>query len=579
MIDELRITGLGVIAEATLDLHPGFTVVTGETGAGKTMVVTGLGLLLGQRADPGAVRTGTQRARVEGRVRVGARLDERLDELGAAAEDHELVVARQVSAQGRSRCWLGGAGVPVATCAEIMGELVTIHGQSEQLRLASADHQRELLDRAAGPEAAELGQRYRTLWQQRRTVAAELAELVTSARERAREADMLGHALDEIAQVDPQPGEDAELATEATRLQDVDDLRASAHAALAALAGDDDDPGSGGLAAVAIAERAVVDLAGRDTLAEPMVDAVRQVRILLDDLTSEIAGYLDRVEADPQRLETITARRAALSGLTRKYGETIDEVLAWAGDNALRLADLTGTDDRIAHLESVRDDLDTQLGEVAAQLSAVRRTAAATLADDVAAELAVLAMPKSRLEFVVTPDELGPHGADRIELQFAANPGSPPRPIGKVASGGELSRVRLALEVVLADQETRPEDVRRTYVFDEVDSGVGGAVAVEIGRRLAALARHSQVIVVTHLAQVAAFADRHLVVAKADDGQITTSGIGKVDEADRAAELARMMAGLTATDASLAHARELLDEAGRSADPDSDSAGQDTGTI
>lgn len=562
MISELRITGLGVIAEATLDLHPGFTVVTGETGAGKTMVVTGLGLLLGQRADPGAVRTGQDRARVEGRLCFPDELSARLDELGIGDEDGELLVARQVSAQGRSRCWLGGAGVPVATCAEVVGELVTIHGQSEQLRLASPDHQRDLLDRAAGPDTLTLRQRYGELWQQRRTVDKELTDLVSSARERAREADMVAHALDEISEVSPEPGEDDALAEEANRLQDVDDLRESAQTAIAALAGDDEDPGSGGLAAVAVAERALVELAGRDRLAEPMVEAVRQVRILLDDLTSETARYLDQVEADPHRLEAVIARRAALAGLTRKYGETVDEVLAWASRNALRLAELSGTDERISELEAVREGLDAQLGELAGQLTTARQQAAAHLAEAVSVELAALAMPKARLEFVVSPaDEPGPYGADRIELQFSANPGSPPRPIAKVASGGELSRVRLGLEVVLADRESDPAASRRSYVFDEVDSGVGGAVAVEIGRRLAALARHAQVVVVTHLAQVAAFADRHLVVAKADDGQITTSGITAVEQTDRAAELARMMAGLTATDASLAHAGELLAEA------------------
>lgn len=557
MITELRISGLGVIADATLELHPGLTAVTGETGAGKTMVVTGLGLLLGHRADPGAVRTGLDRARVEGHVTLPRELLGRAEEVGATPEDGELLVARQVSAQGRSRCWLAGAQVPIATCADLVGEVITIHGQSEQLRLTAADHQRDLLDRAGGAPVAELLADYTEQWQRLRTVGDELARLTESGRERAREADMLQHALTEISEVDPQPGEDEALAAEATRLQDVDDLRADAQTGVLALAGDDDDPDSGALAAAAVAERAIVALAGRDPGAEPMVEAVRQVRILLGDLGADVSRYLDQLEADPARLETVTARRAALAGLTRKYGDTVDEVLAWASRGAQRLAELDTSDDRIDALTAERDQLLTNLTALAGRLTEARTAAADRLRTAVGTELAALALPRATLEFVVTPlPELGPYGLDRVELQFTANPGSKPRPIGKVASGGELSRIRLALEVVLA--EHRPG---QTYVFDEIDAGVGGAVAVEIGRRLAALARHSQVIVVTHLAQVAAFADRHLVVAKSDDGHITTSGVTAVDDADRAAELARMMAGLDTSEVSLAHAEELLDQA------------------
>lgn len=563
MITDLRISGLGVIADATLDLHPGLTAVTGETGAGKTMVVTGLGLLLGQRGDPGAVRTGLDLARVEGHITLPPDLARRADEVGAVPEDGELLVARQVSARGRSRCWLAGVQVPLATCAELIGEVVTIHGQSEQLRLTSADHQRDLLDRSGGAPVAALLADYAERWQQHRDVVAELGRLTESARERAREADMLQHALEEISAVDPQPGEDVVLAAEATRLQDVDDLRDQAQTAVLALAGEDDDPGSGALAAAAVAERALVALADRDRGAgadpspEVMVEAVRQVRILLGDLAGDASRYLDQLAADPARLETVIGRRAALAGLTRKYGETVDEVLAWAATGAQRLAELGTSDDRIDELTAQRDRLAIELAGLADQLTAARTESAERLRAAVATELAALAMPRAACEFVVTPlPELGPYGQDRVELQFTANPGSKPRPIGKVASGGELSRIRLALEVVLAGH--RPE---QTYVFDEVDAGVGGAVAVEIGRRLAALAEHSQVIVVTHLAQVAAFADRHLVVAKSDDGHITTSGVTAVDDADRAAELARMMAGLDTSEVSLAHAEELLTEA------------------
>ncbi|MFW6599839.1 DNA repair protein RecN [Propionibacteriaceae bacterium Y2011] len=559
MISELSISGLGVIDRATVELDPGLTVVTGETGAGKTMIITGLGMLLGQRSDAGAVRTGATRARVEGRVRVPEEHHAAVDEAGGELEDGELLVARQVTAQGRSRSWLSGAQVPMATCAALLEPLLTIHGQSEQVRLSQPERQRALLDRAAGEAVAKPMVRYRTAWQRRRTVVAELTELTEAARERAREVDLLQFGLNEIEQVDPQPGEDATLAAEARRLQDVDDLRADAQRGVLALAGDDDDPTSGALSAVSVAEKAIADLADRDPAAGNLLDAVRRIRIDLADAAAETSQYLDQLEADPARLETITGRRAELTGLTRKYGDTVDEVLAWARDQAVRLDSLLGSDERISLLSKEVDALDAELAELAAVITTARREAADRVAAEVSQELTALAMPRARLAFEVTPaEELGPYGGDRVELMFAANTGAEPRPIGKVASGGELSRVRLALEVVLA-----ATDHDQTYVFDEIDAGVGGAVAVEIGRRLARLAERCQVIVVTHLAQVAAFGDRHLVVTKTDDGSITTSGIHPVGEAERPAELARMMAGLDASDAALDHARELLREAGR----------------
>jgi DNA repair protein RecN (Recombination protein N) len=284
-----------------------------------------------------------------------------------------------------------------------------------------------------------------------------------------------------------------------------------------------------------------------------------EVSYALGDVAADLARYLDRLDAEPGRLEWIAGRRSALAGLTRKYGSTVDEVLAWSADAASRLGTLESSDDRIAELDDRVRVLDAQLRELASSLTAARGGAAERLASDVLGELAALAMPHARLVFSLTPTELGPSGADHVELLFSANPGSEPRSLAKVASGGELSRVRLALEVVLA-----AETEGQTLVFDEVDAGVGGRVAVEIGRRLAALARHSQVVVVTHLAQVAAFADRHYVVVKSDDGQVTTSGVLRMADEERAAELARMMAGLETTESALAHAGELVELAASS---------------
>jgi DNA repair protein RecN (Recombination protein N) len=554
MIDELRITDLGVINEATLTLHPGFTVVTGETGAGKTMIVTGMGLLLGGRTDAKAVRTGADRARVEGRFsRIDAGLAVRVAEAGGELDDDELLIARHLTRTGRSRVYLGGAQVPAAVCGAIAADLITIHGQSEQIRLSSSDRQREILDRFAGPALADTLERYRFRYTERKVATAELETLRSQALTRAREVDLLRFGLEEIEKVAPEPGEDVALAEETLRLQSADDLRLSAQDAMVALAGDDDESG-GALTAVAVARKAVDQLAGSDPGAAELARRVAEMSYLLVDLAGDLASYLDGLEVQPGRLEWIAERRSHLSALTRKYGNTCDEVLAWAEESARRLVGLELTDDRIDELQQRVEVLDTELAQLAGEISTSRRGAATTFASRVLVELEALAMPHAQLVFELTATELGPHGADHIDLLFSANAGSEPRSLAKVASGGELSRVRLALEVVLATGEEHG-----TFVFDEVDAGVGGRVAVEIGRRLAELARHAQVVVVTHLAQVAAFADRHFVVVKSDDGQVTTSGVVQVSDSDRAAELARMMAGLETTDSALAHAGELVD--------------------
>jgi DNA repair protein RecN (Recombination protein N) len=553
MITELRIADLGVISEAAVEPHPGLTVVTGETGAGKTMIVTGLGLLLGGRADPTAVRRGSERARVEGRLRFAdPALAAAVTEAGGEVEDGELLVARQVTSAGRSRAFLGGAQVPVPVCVRVTETLITIHGQSEQVRLRSADRQRELLDRFAAETVAGPLEAYQQAWVERRSAGAELDRLRAEAQRRAREIDLLRFGLNEIEAVAPEPGEDARLAAEATRLQSADDLRLVAEQALVAIAGAEDEAG-GALSEVTTARKALERSAADPVLAD-LGRRLAEMGYALAEVAGDLAGYLGDLEVEPGRLEQIAERRSRLSGLTRKYGSSVDEVLSWAAASAVRLSELEGSDDRIEVLAARVSELDAQLSSLAGAISAARRTAAAAFPDRVRPELTALAMPHARLVFDVQPTELGVHGADQVELLFSANPGSEPQGLAKVASGGELSRIRLALEVVLAAGRSA-----ETLVFDEIDAGVGGRVAVEIGRRLAQLARHNQVIVVTHLAQVAAFADRHYVVVKSDDGQVTTSGVHLVSDSERAAELARMMAGLETTEVALAHAGELVE--------------------
>ncbi|WP_338570813.1 DNA repair protein RecN [Arachnia propionica] len=552
MLTELRLNSLGVVAEAVLPLGPGLTALTGETGAGKTMIVAGLGLLLGARADASLVRNGQDRALVQGRWEVGELMAEAVEALGGDLDDGvELATLRQVSSQGRSRATVGGAQVPVSTLAGLLAELATIHGQSEQVRLSSPERQRELLDAFAAPAALE---DYRRDFAEHRRITEELARLEAEAMNRAREIDVLRFGLEEIAAVNPQEGEDEALAAEAVRLADADDLKALAMTARGALSGSEEDldaPSVLGL--VGVARKALETLSERDPGATELARRITETNYLLTDLAQDVAGYTADLVTDPLRQEAVADRRGQLATLTRKYGNDVAEVLEWAERATGQLAELDGADDRIEELRKRAAVLDEALDSAAARISRARKEAAGRLAKLASAELTALAMPHARLEFAVTKALRGPHGADRIELVFTANPGSVPGPLGKIASGGELSRVRLALEVVLAGQSPG-----HTFVFDEVDAGVGGAVGLEIGRRLKRLAANGQVIVVTHLAQVAAFADQHFLIAKSSDGQVTTSDVTPLGEEERAAELARMMSGSGESDAGLRHAKELL---------------------
>jgi DNA repair protein RecN (Recombination protein N) len=564
-LTELRIRGLGAIDDVTLELGDGLTVVTGETGAGKTMVVTGLTLLFGGRADPGRVRA-NGRAGVEGRLALPADSPvwERAADAGADPDDDgTLILARTVSAEGRSRAHLGGRSVPVGVVAELAEGLLAVHGQSDQLRLSRPAEQRRALDRYAGTGHLELLDRYREAYGRWRQLAGDLERRRRQARELAQAADVLRHGLEEIEAVGPQPGEDDELDAQARRLSDADALRAAADEARTALVGDvtgdlGDDLPQDASAALAIAERA---LAASDDptlvmLAQDLNDAVAVV----SDVAGQLATYVADLDADPARLAEVMDRRAAITALVRKYadvGEGVAGVLAWAEDARRRLDELDVSDEALEALEAARDAARAEVDDLGAQVSAGRRAAADGFAAEVGRELAGLAMKSARVSFAIDsdPDAPGPEGIDEVALLMAAHPGAPPRPVHKGASGGELSRVMLAIEVVFAGADPVP-----VMVFDEVDAGVGGQAAGEIGRRLARLARQHQVVVVTHLAQVAAFADTHLVVDKSPDtgAGVTATDIRAVHGEDRVRELARMLSGLTDSDTGQAHARELL---------------------
>ncbi|MFJ9798604.1 DNA repair protein RecN [Streptomyces sp. NPDC101145] len=565
----MRIRSLGVIDDAVVELSPGFTAVTGETGAGKTMVVTSLGLLLGGRADPALVRIGAASAVVEGRVSVapGAAVARRAEEAGAELDDGALLISRTVSAEGRSRAHLGGRSVPVGLLAELADELVAVHGQTDQQGLLKPARQRAALDRYAGDAVSVPLAAYTTAYRRLRALDAELEELTTRARERAQEADLLRFGLAEIEAVAPRAGEDVELAAEAERLGHAEALASAAALAHAALAGNPEDPeGVDATTLVAGAGRALEGVRAHDPALAALADRIGEISILLADVAGELAGYADDLDADPRRLAAVEERRAALTGLTRKYGEDVAAVLAWAEEGAARLTELEGDDDRIGELTAERDALRAELSKLAQALTDARTEAAARFAEAVTAELASLAMPHARVSFAIRQTEdpegvevsgrrvaYGPSGADEVELLLAPHPGAPPRPIAKGASGGELSRVMLAVEVVFAGTDPVP-----TYLFDEVDAGVGGKAAVEIGRRLAKLAKTAQVVVVTHLPQVAAFADRQLLVEKTNDGSVTRSGVTVLEGEDRVRELSRMLAGQEDSETARAHAEELL---------------------
>jgi DNA repair protein RecN (Recombination protein N) len=567
MLEEVRINGLGVIDDAVLELSAGFTALTGETGAGKTMVVTALGLLFGGRADPSRVRPGAERLAVEGRLRVSPQIAREVEYAGGDLDDDGtvLVLSRSVSAEGRSRAFAGGRSVPVSVLQLLADDLVAVHGQADQQQLLKPGRQRDALDRFAGPELTVVLSDYRRVFARHRAARDELESLRLAERERAAEAETLRRGLTEIEATSPVAGEDAALLAEDERLSNADALHAAASTAHEALAGDPAAASVGGPDAVTLlgaAGRALEAVRSHDPVLAGLADRLSEAAYLVSDVAAELASYTESVDSDPVRLAAVQERRAALGRLVRVYGGSGGDaagVLDWAKQASSRLAELEGADDKIASLAAEEASLWSQVTSLAQQLTALRSAAAARFASAVTAELTELAMPYASLTAVVTElDSPGPHGADDVEIRLAAHPGAPPLPLHKGASGGELSRVMLAIEVVFAGADPVP-----TFVFDEVDAGVGGKAAVEVGRRLARLARSAQVIAVTHLPQVAAFADNHLVVEKSGDGLVTESGVMRLDQAGRVRELSRMLAGLEDSEFGQAHAEELLAMAAR----------------
>lgn len=556
MIEEILIRDLGVISEAKLEFGPGLTVLTGETGAGKTMVLNALGLLLGERSDSSAIRKGQEQAFVEGRWLLADSALNRIRELGIELDDQELLVNRSVSAEGRSRAALSGKSVPVGILSEIGDQLVVVHGQSDQIRLRSAAAQREALDQFAGDDLAKVLTEYAGVYANWRQASARLSEITTQLEARSREADQIRSAVEELTALDPKPGEDVELSEKASKLTHLEELRFAATESHNQLSSEGFDDSSDAITLIGKARRALESVSEHDPELDSLAKALKEIGYSLNETSASISSYLASLDSDGSaELERIQQRRADLTSAMRKYGPTLEEVVSFLENSGARLLELDSSDKEIQELTSLEQSLSKQALSLAKSITDRRSRAAAELAKSVTGELAALAMTGASLEVTVTAaSELGAHGADQVAILLSAYPGAEPRPLGKGASGGELSRIMLAIEVVLAKSELAP-----TFIFDEVDAGVGGAAATEVGKRLATLAQNAQVIVVTHLPQVAAFATRHLRVLKSVSDKYTATDVVRLEGEAVVEELARMLSGLSESESGKTHAKELLE--------------------
>lgn len=542
MLHQLHISGLGVIDDLDLELHPGLNVLTGETGAGKTMVTVGLALVSGSRASAQLVRSGATSARVQARF-------DAPDADDGWAEDGEVLLARSVGADGRGGARIGGQLTTASALSVLGGRLLEIHGQHHALRLLDAATQTAFLDRAAGGRHHAAVEAMRSTWEQLAHAREVLRELSEAMREREREADLLAYQVREIESVGPVEGDTEALTAEETRLGHVERLLELAGAVETAVGGE-------GGAADSLSDAASALRAG-ESLDPSLAELATRGQTLATDaaeLARDVRDYRERLAVDPERLEEVRQRIAALKGLQRKYGATDAEVIVFLGEARERLATLEGADERLAGLELEVVELEAAFAERSSVVTAGRAKAAPLLAASLTTELSELGMPSAEIEVMLVESPPGPSGVERVELGLRPGTGQPWLPLAKAASGGELSRVMLACRSVLADLDDVP-----TLVFDEVDAGIGGEAGLAVGRRLARLAGTRQVLVVTHLPQIACFADRHVRVRK-DDGRAT---VEVLDDDERIRELSRMLAGLERSEHAVSHAEELLAEAAR----------------
>jgi DNA repair protein RecN (Recombination protein N) len=561
-LEEISIRSIGVIDQSSLELSPGLNVLTGETGAGKTMILTALQLVLGGKSDSSLVRHGSERLLASARFSVNKNIAEIAIESGADVEDGTLILTRTVNADGKSKAVAGGASVPAATLALLADHLVEIHGQAANHQIVKPARQRELLDRFIGGDLSKALLQYQENFNGYNELKARIKAMRESVSKRDSQIAELQEFSSAWIKLKAVRGEVASTNDQISRLSSVEDLRVAADGATQAIVSEEE----GSLTSLGAARR-FLDLAkGKDGKLDEIAGRIAEGFFLIDDAARDLASYLASLEADPGQLDTLQARKAELAAFLKKWGSSADPdedlvQLAAKAKNA-KIEILTGGDERIAELDKELGDIKNKLLSAAEKLTQVRAAGASKLSLAVSEEIHQLSMPHTQYSVSVnSPDYKGALkesdftllGCDEVSMQIQGHKDGPLIALGKGASGGEMSRIMLALEVVLA--ATHPVG---TYIFDEVDAGVGGKAAIEVGRRLAALAQHTQVIVVTHLPQVAAWADSHFVVKKSSDGTVTASDVQALDAASRVEEIARMLAGLEESSSAREHAAELL---------------------
>ena len=562
-LEEISIRSLGVIDSSTLELGSGFTVLSGETGAGKTMILTAIGLVMGSKSDSDFVRKGSERLSVSARFAISAgakEINSVLEEFGAEVEDGSVLVARTVTSQGKSRITIGGSQVTATQAALFAELLLEVHAQSSTARLNKAAYQRDIVDSYGGLESEVVG--YQTQLHRYNELTERIADLEKRLREKDRETAEIQEFVKAFEKVKPELGELEDIENEISRLGSVETINADVTAALGYLS----DEEQSALNLLQSARRSLEPLRGKDDALDPIIERFVDALFSVEESSGDLGRYLSGLEANPARFEHLQVRKNEISLLIKKFGKGSDRAEAFRGlisdaeEAAQRLKDLAGGDSRLEELRTEHVAQFTKLGAAALQLSQSRVKTAAQISTAVTKELHELSMANATLIVRVLPADpekvssYGASGIDDVRFDFTSHVGQDPLPITKAASGGELSRIMLAIEVVLAEKSPVG-----TYIFDEVDAGVGGKTAVEVGRRLAKLAERAQVLVVTHLPQVAAWANHHFVVAKTESGEITESHVREVVGEERIVEIARLLSGQEESELARKHAEELLE--------------------
>jgi len=563
-LEEISIRSIGVIEHSTIEISPGLTVLTGETGAGKTMILTALNLILGGKSDSSLVRKGSERLVASGSFSVPKSLHSSFEENGLQIEDGQLILTRTVNADGKSKATSNAIAVPSSVLAAASENLVEVHAQAANLNMTKAAKQRDLLDRFGGKSLHEALASYQRELASYHDLKVRIAAMKKSIDSRDAELTALREYATLMGKLKLERGELQEISTEISRLSSVEDLRLAAQSASSVI----EEEESGSLTSLGIVRKSLDSVRAKDPQIEELYQRVSEAFFLVDDAKGVLASYIANLEADPTRLDYLNSRKAEINALIKKYGGSNspdDELVALierfeSSRNAI--ADLEGGDERLKELENELGGIKKKLVMSAKSLTSIRSESASRLSIEVTKEIQQLSMPHTSFHCQVNnadynalkESDFTPLGCDEVSMLIQGHKDGPLVPLAKGASGGEMSRVMLALEVVLA--ATHPVG---TYVFDEVDAGVGGKAAIEVGRRLHALSKHAQVIVVTHLPQVAAWADSHFVVTKNSDGSVTESNVTKVVKEDRIEEIARMLAGMESSVSAREHATELLE--------------------